>query len=211
MEIEQQVKTFIESNKIIMVNDNNDLTKAMACIKGIKGMQNKVKESYDPIIDKAHASHKEAISQRDRWLKPLLDIEKKFKDAILVFNKRMQEEQNERIRKANEEMANKAEEEKQRLLSQAKATEDAWDKDELQEKAQSIVPIICEAPKKAIDQDGLIIRKTWKAKVIDINLVPKLYLIIEADMQALNKYAREYREITLPGVEFYEESSVASR
>lgn len=211
MQIEQEVQTFVESNKDIEINNQGDLTKATACIKGIKGMQNKVKESYDPIIEKAHASHKEAISQRDRWLKPLLDLEKRFKDAILVFNRKMEAEQAERIRIANERMAKVAEDEKQRLLAEAEKKDNAWDKEELQEKAQAVVPITCDTPKKAIEQEGLSIRKTWKAKVLDINLVPKTWLLIEPNMKMLNEHAREHRDIPIPGVQFFEESSVASR
>ncbi len=96
MQIENEVQQFVESNKAIEVNNQGDLVRATACIKGIKGMQNKVKESFDPIVEKAHASHKEAIGQRDKYLKPLLDLEKRFKDAILVFNRKMEIEQRER-------------------------------------------------------------------------------------------------------------------
>ena len=211
-DIETEISTFVEENKPIMVNDNNDLMKATACIRGIKGMMDKVKSSFDPIVDQAHKAHKEAIGQRDKYLKPLMEIEKKFKDAILVFNRKMEAEQRERERLARERMEKAAEEERQRLLREAAKTKDAWDKEELQEKAAAVVPVEIETQKKVIEQEGLSIRKTWKAKVIDINLVPKDYLIIEVNMSALNQHARVNKNLLpIPGIEFYEESSVASR
>jgi hypothetical protein len=210
-DMETEVSTFVEENNLIVVNNNEDLGKATLCIKNIKAMQNKVKESYDVIVEKAHQAHKEAIGQRDKYLNPLKALETKFKDAILVFNRKMEAEQSQRIKEANERMAKEAEAEKQRLLAESKKTDDAWDKEELQEKAQAIVPVTVDAPKRAIESEGLSIRKTWKAKVLDINLVPKTYLIIEANMKLLNEHAREHRDVPIPGVTFYEESSVASR
>jgi hypothetical protein len=211
MDIETEISTFVEENYPIVVNSNNDLTKATTCIKGIKSMCEKVKSSFDPIVDKAHKAHKEAIGQRDKYLKPLLELEKRFKDAILVFNRKMEEEQKERIRLANERMAKEAEEKKQNLLEEAKKTDDAWEKEELNEKAQAIAPVTCDASNKAIESEGMSIRKTWKARVIDINLIPREYLIIEANMSALNQHARNNREVSIEGVEFYEDSSVSTR
>jgi hypothetical protein len=210
-DIETEISTFVEENNVIAVNDNNDLMKATACIRGIKGMMDKVKSSFDPIVDQAHKAHKEAIGQRDKYLKPLMDIEKKFKDAILVFNKKMEFEQKERIRLANEKMAKEAEEKKAKLLAEAKATDDAWDKEELQEKAQAIIPVTCDAPGKAIEQEGLSIRKTWKARIVDENIIPRAFLLVNES--ALNAAAKQegWRIAGIMGVEFYQEESASVR
>ncbi len=109
-------------------------------------------------------------------------------------------------------MEKAAEEERQRLLREAAKTNDAWDKEELREKTAAVVPVEIGHQEKVIDQEGLSIRKTWKARVLDINLIPKEYLIIEANMSALNQHARTNKNlIPISGVEFFEESSVASR
>ena len=209
-DIETEVSNFVEENNPIVVNNKEDLTKATACIRGIKGMCEKVKSSFDPIVEQAHKAHKEAIGQRDKYLKPLLDLEKRFKDAILVFNRKMEEEQRERTRKANEEMAKRAEEEKQRLLTESKKTDDVWEQEELKEKAQAIVPVTCEHPGKAIDQEGLIIRKNWKAKVINPELIPREYLCV--NMPLLNEMSKDFKgQLKVNGVEFYQESSVSTR
>jgi len=211
MDIETEISTFVEENNPIAVNNNDDLVKATACIRGIKGMMDKVNSTFDPIIDQAHKAHKEAIGQRNKYLKPLQDSEKKFKDAILVFSRKMEAEQKERIRLADERMAKVAEEKKQKLLDEAKNTDDAWDKEELQEKAQAIVPMTCDAPGKAIEQEGLSIRKTWAWEVEDENLVPRGFLTINE--QALNSACKQeaWRISGIPGVRFFQKESASVR
>lgn len=206
--IESEVNHIVESNKTIIVSNKDELCRATTCIKGIRGLIEKIKESFDPIVEKSHQSHKEAISQRDRYLKPLQSKEKEFKEAIVNFNKKMEQEQRERERLANELLAKHVEEHRQKLLQKSQETDDEWDKEALQEKAKEIVPIKVDTQKKVIEQEGLSICKTWKAKVIDINIIPHEYLIIEPNFSALNQYARENKN-TKPmlGVEFYEESS----
>ena len=210
-DIETEISAFVEENQPIMVNSNDDLGRATACIKGIKGMQEKVKESFDPICLKAHQAHKEALAQREKYLMPLQLLEKKFKDAILVFSKKMEAEQAERIRKANAEMARVAEEKKQKLLDEAKKTDDAWDKEELQEKAAAVVAVTCDAPGKAIEQEGLSIRKTWKWEVEDENLVPRGFLTINES--ALNSACKQeaWRIAGIPGVRFFQVESASVR
>ena len=210
-DMETEVSAFVEENNLIVVNSNEDLSKATACIKGIKGMMEKVKASFDPIVEKAHQSHKEAIGQRDKYLTPLKVLETKFKDAILVFSKKMEAEQAERIRKANAEMARVAEEKKQKLLDEAQKTDDAWDKEELQEKAAAVVPVTCDAPGKAIEQEGLSIRKTWKARVVDESIVPRAFLVVNES--ALNAAAKQegWRIAGIMGVEFYQSETANVR
>ena len=174
-------------------------------------MQEKVKLSFDPIVEQAHKAHKEAIGQRDKYLKPLIDIERKFKDAILIFNRKMEQEQRERERIARALMEKKAEEERQRLLSESAKTTDVWDKEELKEKAAAIVPVEIETQKKVIEQDGLSIRKTWKASVTDESIVPRSFMLVNES--ALNAAAKQeaWRIAGIMGVEFYQEESITTR
>ena len=209
--IENEVSEYVGQFNIIIVESNEDLSKATFCIKGIKQMQEKVKSSFDPIVDQAHKAHKEAISQRDKYLKPLQDIEKRFKEAILLFSKKLELEQRERERIANELLAKKAEEERQRILKESEGKTDAWDKYELEEKAKSIVPITVDIQKKFVEQEGLSIRRIWKARIIDESKVPRMYLVV--DLPQLNSAAKieNIRKEGIAGIEFYEESTASVR
>ena len=210
MSIEQEIEPFVNTKEIV-ISSKEDIEKATLCIKGIKDMMKKVNDSYGPIIDKAHQSHKEAISQRDKFLKPLQSSEKKFKDAIIAYNNILEAEQRLIEAEANERLRKVAEEERKRLEEEAKASTNEWDKAVLEQKAKEVVAIKVEGVQKVIEQSGLSIRKTWKAKVINFDLIPRGYLSV--DMVALNQCAKdeEVRIKVIPGVEFFQETSTMVR
>ena len=202
----------LESQSLnIEVVSKESLDNATACIKGIKSLQNKVKESFDPIIDQAHKSHKKAINQRDKYLKPLLDIEKRFKQAILNYTLKLEAEQRERERIANEQLAKNAEEAKQKALLESSNSTNEWNKELLKERAESIKPITVEVQKTVVESAGLSIRKTWKARVIDFELVPREYLLLNEPLLNGQAKIEEVRNIGIPGIEFYEEASASVR
>lgn len=209
--IEQEIAQITESSQVVVIENSTDLIKVTACIKGIKGLQEKVKESYDPIVEKAHQSHKEAIAQRDRFLKPLQEVEKKYKAAIVAYNVKMEAEQRERERIANEELAKIAEENKKKLLEQSQATSNEWEAEVLKDQAAEVKPITVDVQKKVIEQEGLSIRKTWKAKVVDLDKLPKAYMLVNESL--LNQCAKNesFRKEGIAGVQFYEESSASIR
>lgn len=207
--IETEVEQ-LTSAPVVVVNDNADVAKATAVIKGIKGLIEKVKESYDPFIDKAHAAHKEAIAQRDKYLDPLKEQKKKYEGAITDYTKRMEVEQRERERIANEELAQIAAKEKQDLLDKA-STANEWDRECLEEKAAEIKPITVDVQKKVVEQEGLVIRKTWKARVINLDELPREYMIVDQSMLNASAKNEAIRAKGIAGVEFYQEFSSSVR
>jgi tRNA(Ile)-lysidine synthase TilS/MesJ len=208
--IEIEVKSIENNASSFEVKSHEDVTKATNVIKGIKSLKERIEEVFNPIVDKAHKAHKEAIGQRDKYLKPLLETEKKIKFNILEFNKRIEAEQRERERIANEELAKIAEEQKQKLLEESRSTDSTWNAESLKEQAESIIPIVIDAQKKVINEQGLSIKKKWKARIVDFDLIPREFLI--ANEPLLNQLANEAKkESHIAGVEFYEESIVSVR
>ncbi len=51
-----------------VINNAEDLVRINAVLKGVKQLQKKVKEELDPVIERAHQSHKEATSLRNKYL-----------------------------------------------------------------------------------------------------------------------------------------------
>ena len=193
------------------VKSPEDLTKATLVLKGIKGLMDKVKEMLDPIVDKAYKAHKEATAQRNKYLDPLKQAETKLKGAILSYNARLEDERRKAEEAANKKLAEEAEAKKKKLLAQAEEA-DEWTAETLKEQAAEIKPNQVIVEGQFQKQEGLSIRKAWKARIIDINLVPRDYLIIEPNMSALNGHARVNKNlIPIAGVEFYEESSASIR
>lgn len=205
--LEQDVTSLMESSTDVVVNNSEDLNRVTACIKGIKGLQKKVSETFDPIVDKAHQSHKESISQRDKYLKPLQELERKYKVAISDFNKRIEAAQREREQVANESLAKVAEAKRQELLNKANESSNVWESEVFKEQAKEVKPITVDVQKKVIESEGLSLRKNWKARIVDFDLIPREYLI--ANESLLNKVAKESeKESHIPGVEFYNDASV---
>ena len=203
--IEKDIEKATELSTIV-INSSEDIGRAKVVILGIKGLIERVKESFDPIVERAHSAHKEAIAQRDKHLKPLNDSKKKIESAITTYSLKMEAEQRERERLANIELAKIAEANKQKLLDQAKESSE-WDAEVLKEQAQAIKPITVDTMKKVVEEKGVVIKKTWKAKVIDTALIPREYLIVDESL--LNKVAKDevIRKNGVAGVEFYEEAS----
>lgn len=204
---ESEVQSMMIAGENIVVNSTQDVTNATACLKGIKGLMDKVKESYDPIVDQAHKAHKEAISQRDKYLKPLQESDKKFRAAILVYNQRLESEARERERVANERLQQQAEAQKQALLEKSSESDNEWEKAVLEEKAEEIKPVTVDVQKKVIEQEGLTIAQNWKYEIINEDLIPREYMT--PDEIQIGKIARGQKDkASIPGVRFYSAGSV---
>lgn len=191
----------------------DDAKRASLVLKRIKQLQDTIKQSYASTIDLAHKAHKEAISSRDKHLTPLLDVEKKLKQSLLDYNAKIEAEARERERLANEELAKIAEQRKSEILSKAKNTDDEWEKETLTQEAENVKAISVDVQKNVLKDEGVdvSVRKTWKAKVIDLDLLPKAYMLVNESL--LDKCAKDesFRARGIAGVEFYQVTSLGVR
>lgn len=134
-------------------------------------------------------------------------LERELKTWIETEKKRQAEE-----KRAAEEAAKKEQERKQdELKAEAKELEVNWDfvkAQEVIEKAEIVrVPVVVVPEVRPLIR-GLTERKAYKAKVVDVQLIPRNYLI--PDEKALGELARSSRgKAVVPGVEFYEETTIA--
>lgn len=194
------------SQQVFEILSDEDLSRATQVVKGIKGLKENIEKTFNPIVDKAYQAHREAISQRDTYLKPLQDVEKKIKNNILIFTNKKIADQRERERIANEALAKVAEAKKQELLSKASESNE-WESEVLKETAESIKPLTVDVQKKVIEQEGLTIAQNWKFEIINEDLLPREYLIPNEAM--LGKMAKQMKDKSdVPGVRFYNAGSV---
>ena len=114
--------------------------------------------------------------------------------------------------------------EKERLLKEAQAAERAAaaanaKAEAKAEQAASVAAPVIEVAKTIEKQKGESTKTTWKGRLIDINLVPKEYLvIIIANIpkvvleSAINVFARATKgNVPIPGIEFYPDSNLSMR
>jgi len=187
-------------------------------LKRIKGVRKQVDDLFDTIIKKAHEAHKAAVASKKQLTDPLDMAEGAFKKAMLVYNaeqQRLAAVEQEKLRAIAEEQARK---EREKLEAQAlKAMESGKEEkaEELlscAETVQAFVPIVTP---QVSTVSGVSTRKTWKAKVVNPSLVPAYSGDIELrkiDQGQLDRIAKMTSgSAKIPGVEFYEESSLAVR
>jgi hypothetical protein len=208
--LEDDTKYCISVAKDVVIENQITYEKASAFLKTIKDLTQKIKESFDPIIEKAHQAHKEALAQRDKHLDPIKQaeilIKSKISNYLAICEKKRQEEQERLQREADK----KAQKERDRLQVQADKASASGKEEKAQEllnkidQVESIVPIAGAVVQKV---EGMSVRKIWKARVVDFNILSNEYKL--PNQQLLDGIARTSKgQMKISGVEFYTEDSV---
>jgi len=184
--LEEKTLPFPEIVKKIVVKDGESLSKANNALVYIKGLRSKIKEAFDPIIKKAKLVHQVAIDQMRKTERPLVEAEQYIKPQISSYMAELERERQKAAQKERERI---------------KAEKDFG----LEPSKPAIVPI-----KEKLKLKGVSIRKIWKFKITNANIVPAIYWKI--DMQEIGQVGRESKgQAKIAGVEFYSEDVVASR
>jgi hypothetical protein len=183
----------------IVITTQAEYESAVEFTKNIKVLQKEIRATFDPIVDKAHKTHKEAVAQRKKFLDPTENAEKTVKGKIGAYvteQERLRREEEERLRKLAEkreaEIRRKAEEAAKlaaEKLLEGKGEEAA----ELQEKAKELVEKAetIEAPKLVTRVDkvqGVSYKEGWDFEIIDPAKVPRHFCI--PDEKAIRSYIK---------------------
>jgi uncharacterized Zn finger protein (UPF0148 family) len=207
--LNQEVLEYPTQASRIVIHNNDTLKRGNEFLLAIKSMRKKIGEVFDPIIEKAHKAHKEAVSKKKEFEEPLIRAENEVKLRIASYMRKIEEERRETEEKA-------AEEERKRLEAQKRAEEEARfleskgqirEAQELRDRVPEFQPaVIPEVPVL----NNVQVKMIYKWEVEDINKVPRKFLTI--DNAAVTNYVRIHREKTnIPGIRVFKESSVAAR
>jgi hypothetical protein len=143
IDVEEKALSIVDQAKAVKVIDATTYTAAGIFWKSIGDMIKEVKDTFDPICEKAFAAHKEATSKRAKYLDPLVTAQKSVKALMSAYDaeqERIRKAEEERLTKiAREEEARRRQEEQarldaerkaeeERLLNEAQAAEDRGDK-----------------------------------------------------------------------------------
>ena len=211
--IEKETNDVISQANAIVVTSNEQETKAVEFLKIVKNMQKEISETFDPIVEKAHAAHKEATGQRNKFLNPLLEAEKRIKRMVGDFRLEMERKRIEQERKIREEAEKKAEAERQRLAKQAEKAAAKGNEEkaaELLARSEAVQAPTVIVEKQTVKQEGMGVRTVWKAKIVDPAAVPREYC--SPNIELISSIAKSTKgTLKISGVEFYEESVVSMR
>jgi hypothetical protein len=175
-EVGNKALSIVDQSKMVKVVDSETYTAAGGLWKSLGDMIKEVKDTFDPICEKAFAAHKEATGKRALYLDPLVAAQKSVKGLMSAYDA-----EQERIRKAEEarlaEIARK-EEEDRRLQEAIEAEEEAKRNGATVEEAAQVSQEIIEEPvyvapvvvPKSVPKmaGGPIYSTRWYAEVVDI-------------------------------------------
>lgn len=206
-EVKQEALTMPDRAKSIAIITAEDYTAAGEFLLGIKAVRKRIDETFDPIIDKAHQAHKEALAQKKKVEAPLIEAEGIIKPKIAEYNS-----EQERIRKEEErrlaEVARKEEEE--RRLAEAEAAEKAGDIAEAQailDEPVYVPPVVVQKTTPKVS--GIAMTTVWRFRITNEKKIPREYLSV--DTVKIGGVVRALKDkCSIPGIQVYPEQSVRS-
>jgi dGTP triphosphohydrolase len=204
-----------------VVRDQPSLSKANDFYLVIKGLRKKIADTFDPIIYKAHAAHKEALTQKSLIEASLVTAEKYLNGQVTAYHqeiekKRREEEEIARQKAIKEEMERRKAEEEARIaqaaeLEAAGATEEAEALmvETIEENEKPMEVYIPPPTTQKVDFSARVVDMKKLIKAVAEGRAPVNCL--EANATVLNGLARSLkREMKIDGVELVEIASMAA-
>jgi len=211
-EEKQVAAIYIESTQITISNQeqyegaSEFLKRVKAKIKDLDTLRKSITKPLDTAKQKVMDLFNPPITALKR-------AESGVKREMIKYDTEQEKIREEHQKKLQQQAEEKARKEREALEARAKKWEEKGKEEKaeaLREQAEEIEP---EAPVVApIEQKpkGVSYREKWSAEVIDVNQVPREYMI--PNQQALDKVAQATKgSITIPGVKFKKEKILSSR
>lgn len=230
--LKADITAFVAPVKAIKVTDFASAQMAIETAKQVKVYAKQVETLRKTLVDPLNAEVKSINSYAKEIEEPLLDAERFIKSRLVEFEheqEKIREAERQRLeaeaKKAQAELLAKQEAERQALIEKASLEQEAEDifgiepETTVEEKIQAFETKAVEEQTAAknevegkqwdIDQLGVKnSKKIWKCEVIDLDSVPKEYLIRELNEKAVLAMARA--GITnIPGVRVWQETTIA--
>ena len=211
-EVTTRALTIPEQADAVKIVDADSYVKASGLWQDIRALRAKVKESFDPIIQKAHAAHRAALDSKAKVDAPLEVAEKTVKKAMNAWDEEQERIRQEEQRRLQEE-ARKREEEAR--LAAAIEAEQAGAKEEAEqilEEPVYVAPVVVQKQTPKV-QGGPVFRTVWKHQVTDLMALVKAVAAGHAPLTAiqandvfLGQQARSLKDaLRIPGVKAYSE------
>lgn len=213
-QLEKSGAMAVQTAKDFKVACQADYEQGAKYLTGIKTRMNQITDYWKESKAATNAAHKAVVAQEKQMLKPLQDAEAIIKKTMLDYQRAVEKAR----LQAEAEARKRQEEEARRLLEQAVQAEEKGD-DQQAAINMAMAEMVSEMPAAPVvaapTAQGTSIRKTWKAKVVDEKLVPAYFNGMELrtiNMTALNNLAKTTKgTMQIPGVEFFEDSSLSVR
>jgi hypothetical protein len=189
----------VETLKVVKAS-RDDVTGFFQGTKENPGIKAKAYSTWQAICEFEGKFVKRLDAVRERGEKIALAWKREDEERTRAEQRRLQAIADEQARKEREKLearAEKAEEKGKEEKAEA-----------LREQAAEIVAPVVQVAPSTPKVAGTSVRKIWKARVIDVTLVPRQFLMVNE--KALDAYAKATNGTQqVLGVQFYEEASLA--
>lgn len=193
--------------RALVVVNTEQRTTATNALRDVKAKRKEIEDFFAPSRESAHAAWKAIVANIKSFTDRLDFIERAGKQAVRKYDdeeeaKRLAEQR--RLQALADEKARKERERLEKEAAKLKTPE--LKQQRLDQAAAVVAPVVnVPAPEKV---KGEATRKTWKARVVDVTLVPREYMTV--NQKALDAFALATKgAVKLAGCEMYEESTLA--
>jgi len=201
--IERQSEISESAKQLQIVNQETYLL-AGNMLMSIKKLATYFVSLYAEPKKKAADAHKTICAKEKELLVPLQQAELQVKSKISAY---LDAEEKRRI--AEEEVRRKESEKMMALSLEAQASGDS---EMAQEAAATAAIQASTVTYQRPTAPGISSRKIWRYRVTNIEEVPRMYLIVnDSALSALTRSLKDSCIVTIPGIEFYYETSIAGR
>lgn len=216
--MEETALTWPERATAITIIDQASYDLAANTLIEIAEIEKQIKAHHAPMKTTAHNAHKAAVIAEKKFLDPLVTAKSTIKRAISSWEVEQRKIREEAEREAREKA--RKEEEEIRLAKALEAEKAGKSEAEVEKIIDTPVEVKVEPVKPAfIPSANVGTRETWKAEVIDINLLCQAVangeapiLSVLANMPFLNTAVRAAKEnFKIPGVKAVKETSIVTR
>lgn len=208
----RQSKTIAAQYEAITITSNNQYVRVAEDIKGVKG---KLKRLLDLRLSITRPLDQSKARVMDLF-RPPMEIfqraERVGKAALGIWDRKQEDARRTRERKLAEQARAEEDRKKKKLEARAEKAETKGNVEKAEDLRQEAEETHVPAPiiERAVPKvNGIHTTKTWKYRIKDINKVPREFMV--ENFTKLGQFARATQgKIPLAGVEFYEQTGIAS-
>jgi hypothetical protein len=207
--IKAEVATVVEAARSLQITTPVQYTGAADFLKGLKAAQKHVVGHFEKMKAATYAAWKSVTKEESDMLTPLTEAEVLVKRGMLAFQQEQEnirQAEQRRLQAAADETARKERERLEKEAAKLKTPE--LREARLEHAAAVIAPVVQVAAVTPVIA-GQSVRKTWKARVVNSDAVPRAWLMVNEKSLAAFAVATK-GAVKVDGVEFYEDSTLAS-
>ena len=197
----------------IKVTDQKSYDLASGILKDVKSRYKELENQRKDITGPLDRAKKAVMDLFRDPLELLQAAENKLKRMMIDYTseqERLAEEERKRLQAIADKEAERQKKLLEKKIERAEASGKTEKVEELIQQKEEVKPIVAEVTPKVEKPSGVSFREKWSAEVIDANLVPREYLMV--NQQLLDKVAGATKgSLSIPGVKFVSEKVLASR